>query len=73
MNAAKALMMEETAGDHLATIDWDRGEWADRPGKYSRQHLWVLAGAKLKASDSGALLPAAFRDKVVSARITAWL
>jgi hypothetical protein len=27
MNAAKALMMEEPAGDHLATIDWARGEW----------------------------------------------
>lgn len=64
MNAAKALDMDEPAADHLATIDWARGEWADRPGKYSRQHLWVLAGAKLKASDSGALLPAAFRDKV---------
>ena len=57
--------MEEPAADHLATIDWTRGEWMDRPGKYSRQHMWVLAGAKLKASDSGALLPAAFRDKVV--------
>ncbi len=56
--------MDEPAADHLATIDWQRGEWADRPGKYSRQHQWVLAGAKLKASDSGALLPAAYRDKV---------
>ena len=39
-----------------------RGEWTAAPGKYSRQHLWVLAGAKLKASDSGALLSAAYRD-----------
>jgi hypothetical protein len=41
-----------------------RGEWTAAPGKYSRPHLWVLAGAKLKASDSSALLPAAYRDKV---------
>jgi organic hydroperoxide reductase OsmC/OhrA len=64
MNAVKAKSMEEPAADHLATIDWQRGEWKAAPGKYSRQHLWVLAGAKLKASDSGALLPAAYRDKV---------
>jgi hypothetical protein len=57
------LPTDKPAADHLA-IDWARGEWADRPGKYSRQHLWVLAGAKLKASDSGALLPPAFRDEV---------
>jgi hypothetical protein len=64
MNAVKAKSMEEPAGNHLSTIDWQRGEWTAAPGKYSRQHLWVLAGAKLKASDSGALLPAAYRDKV---------
>ena len=64
MNAVKAKSMKEPTADHLATIDWQRGEWAGALGKYSRQHLWVLAGAKLKASDSGALLPAAYRDKV---------
>jgi hypothetical protein len=64
MNAIKAKSMEEPAADHLATIDWQRGEWKAAPGKYSRQHLWVLAGAKLKAPDSGALLPAVYCDKV---------
>ena len=85
MNAVKAKGMEEPAADHLATIDWQRGEWAAAAGKYSRQHLWVLAGAKLKASDSGALLPAAFRDKaainphnmfvatIASAHMLTWL
>jgi hypothetical protein len=64
MNAVKAKILEEPAADHLSTIDWQRGEWTAAPGQYSRQHLWVLAGAKLKASDCGALLPAAYRDKV---------
>jgi hypothetical protein len=63
MNAVKAKSMEEPAGNHLSTIDWQRGEWTAAPGKYSRQHLWY-SPAKLKASDSGALLPAAYRDKV---------
>jgi organic hydroperoxide reductase OsmC/OhrA len=49
---------------HLVTIDWDRGKWAQSKGKYSREHLWHLAGgAKLKASDSPALLPKGFRDR----------
>lgn len=54
--------MEEPAADHLATIDWQRGAWSDKKGKYSRQHVWVLAGAKLRASESGAVTPAAYRD-----------
>jgi hypothetical protein len=54
--------MEEPAADHLATIDWQRGAWSDKKGKYSRQHLCVLAGTKLKASESGAVLPAGYRD-----------
>ena len=28
MNAVKAKGMEEPPADHLATIDWQRGEWA---------------------------------------------
>ena len=55
--------MEEPVSDHLATIDWQRGAWSDKKGKYSRQHLWVLAGTTLKASESGAVMPAAYRDK----------
>ncbi len=54
--------MEERVADHLATIDWQRGAWSDKKGKYSRQHIWVLAGARLKASESGAVTPAAYRD-----------
>ena len=54
MKAVKAIGMEEPAADHLATIDWQRGAWSDTKGQYSRQHLWVLEGTKLKASESGA-------------------
>ena len=85
MNMAKALPMEEPVSDHLATIDWQRGAWSDKKGKYSRQHLWVLAGATLKASESGAVMPAAYRDKtpidpqnmfvatIASAHMLTWL
>ena len=85
MNAVKAIRMEEPAADHLATIDWQRGAWSDKKGKYSRQHLWVLAGTKLKASESGAVMPAAYRDKtpidphnmfvatIASAHMLTWL
>jgi hypothetical protein len=62
MDGVKAIGMDEPAADHLATIDWQRGAWSHKKGKYSRQHLWVLAGAKLKASESGAVLPAAYRE-----------
>jgi organic hydroperoxide reductase OsmC/OhrA len=78
-------MMDEPAADHLATIDWQRGAWSDKKGKYSRQHTWVLAGTKLKASETGAVTPAAYHDKtpidpynmfvatVASARMLTWL
>jgi hypothetical protein len=46
---------EAPAADHLETIDWRRGAWSDKKVKYSRQHLWVPAGTKLKASESGVL------------------
>ena len=50
---------------HLATIDWQRGKWAGAKRKYSREHLWhLVGGAKLKASDSPAMLPKAFADRV---------
>ena len=45
-NAAQASVMDEPAADHLATIDWQCGAWSDKKGKYSRQHLWALAGAR---------------------------
>jgi organic hydroperoxide reductase OsmC/OhrA len=49
---------------HLATIEWQRGKWTGAKGKYSREHLWHLAGGtKLKASDSPALLPRGFTDR----------
>ena len=85
MNAVKALRMDEPAADHLATIDWQRGAWSDKKGKYSRQHTWVLAGTKLKASENGAVTPAAYHDKtpidpynmfvatVASAHMLTWL
>jgi organic hydroperoxide reductase OsmC/OhrA len=54
-------------------------------GEYSRQHRWVLAGTTLKASESGAVMPAAYRDKtpidpqnvfvatIASAHMLTWL
>jgi organic hydroperoxide reductase OsmC/OhrA len=53
-----------TQSEHLASIAWQRGEWVDFPGKYSREHVWHFAGgAKLKASDSTFLTPQGYRDK----------
>lgn len=53
-----------TESVHLVTIDWTRGKWANAKGKYSREHVWHLAGgAKLKASDSPALVPKGFQDR----------
>src|SRR5665213_2428906 len=48
----------------LATIDWTRGKWSHVKGKYAREHTWHLAGAKLKATDTEAMLPEGFRDKI---------
>ena len=85
MNVVTALRINEPLADHLATIDWQRGAWSDKKGKYSRQHLWVLARAKLKASESGAVMPAAYRDNtpidphnmfvatIASAHMLTWL
>jgi organic hydroperoxide reductase OsmC/OhrA len=54
----------ESEAVHLVTVDWQRGKWAQAKGKYSREHVWhVLGGAKLKASDSPALLPKGFQDR----------
>jgi organic hydroperoxide reductase OsmC/OhrA len=48
---------------HLASIAWERGKWADFPGKYAREHLWHFAGgAKLKASESPFQTPEGYRD-----------
>lgn len=55
--------MEENLGDHLANIDWQRGAWSSKKGKYSRQHTWVLADIKPKASETGAVTPAAYHEK----------
>jgi hypothetical protein len=63
MIPVKAMGMEEPTADHLATIDWQRGAWSDKKGKHSRQHTWVLAGIKLKASETGAVTRAAYHDK----------
>jgi organic hydroperoxide reductase OsmC/OhrA len=85
MNADKAGGMEEPVGDHLATIDWQRGAWSDKKGKYSRQHVWVLGRTTLKATDSGAVVPAGYRDNapidpynmfvatIASAHMLTWL
>jgi organic hydroperoxide reductase OsmC/OhrA len=49
----------------LATIDWTRGKWSQVKGKYAREHTWHLAGGtKFKATDSAAMLPEGFRDKI---------
>jgi len=49
----------------LATIDWTRGKWSNAKGKYSREHTWHLAGGTtLKASDTAAMVPEGYRDKI---------
>jgi organic hydroperoxide reductase OsmC/OhrA len=54
----------ESEAVHLVTVDWQRGKWAQAKGKYSREHVWhLLGGAKLKASDSPALIPKGFHDR----------
>ena len=55
--------MKGPEADHLATIDWRRGAWSDKKGKYSRQHTWLLAGTTLKASETGAVTPPGYHDK----------
>src|ERR1700759_636823 len=55
--------MSEDETIHLASIDWQRGKWADFKGKYSREHTWHFAGGvKIKASDSPLMLPDGYRD-----------
>lgn len=64
MMSANAVVMSDDEQVHLATIEWDRGEWLHAKGKYSREHTWHLSGGgKLKASDSPFFLPAGYRDK----------
>lgn len=47
----------------LTSIAWERGKWADFPGKYPREHLWHFAGgAKFRASESPLLTPEGYRD-----------
>jgi organic hydroperoxide reductase OsmC/OhrA len=49
----------------LATIDWTRGKWSHVKGKYAREHTWHLTvGTKIKASDTDAMLPEGYRDKI---------
>jgi hypothetical protein len=53
---------------HLASIAWERGKWADFPGKYAREHLWYFTGsAKLKASESPYLTPEGYRVPFIRA------
>lgn len=86
MGAAGTQDPEAPEAVHLATIEWQRGKWAGAKGKYSREHLWHVAGGrKLKASDSPALLPRGFADRaavnpenmfvaaVSSAHMLSWL
>jgi organic hydroperoxide reductase OsmC/OhrA len=57
------MMKTQPEAEHLASIAWERGKWADFPGKYPRQHLRHFAsGAKLKASDSPFLTPQGYCD-----------
>src|SRR6202035_1046658 len=69
---------------HLATVDWQCGKWSGVPGKYSREHVWVLPGGlTLKATDP--IAPTAYRDRarldllnafvatVASGHLLAWL
>jgi hypothetical protein len=41
---------------HFATIDGQLGDLSDENCQCSRRHLWALAGTKLKATDSEAVL-----------------
>lgn len=84
MNDGKA---DASGGDeaiHLVTIDWARGKWSGRRGKYAREHVWHFAGRlSLKVSD--ALAPAGYREAarldplksyvatIASAHMLAWL
>lgn len=78
--------MSEPVSQHLATIDWGRGKWLHVRGKYSREHVWYLAGgATLRVSDTWLLLPEGYRDRaqldpeqafvatVASAHMLSWL
>jgi organic hydroperoxide reductase OsmC/OhrA len=86
MQGAIAVVMMEAESEHLASVDWQRGKWADAKGKYSREHTWWLAGgAKFKASDAYFLLPEGYRDgatidpekmfvvTIASAHMLSWL
>jgi hypothetical protein len=44
MQSAIAVVMMEAQSEHLASIDWQRGKWADAKGKYSRERTWWLVG-----------------------------
>jgi hypothetical protein len=41
-------MMTEAQSEHLASIDWQRGKWADAKGKYSREHTLAPQIGKLQ-------------------------
>ncbi len=57
--------MTDPEAIELATIDWTRGKWSHVKGKYAREHTWHLAGGtKLKATDTDAMLPEGYRDKI---------
>ena len=86
MQGAIAVVMMEAESQHLASVDWQRGKWADAKGKYSREHTWwLVGGAKFKASDAAFLLPAGYRDgtkvdpekmfvaTIASAHMLSWL
>jgi hypothetical protein len=38
VQGATTVVMMEAQSEHLASIDWQRGKWADAKGKYSREH-----------------------------------
>jgi iron(II)-dependent oxidoreductase len=48
--------MQMLATDYFATIDWQLGDLSDQNCQCSRWHLLALAGTKLKAADSKAVL-----------------
>jgi organic hydroperoxide reductase OsmC/OhrA len=85
MATAETSGTGEAESVHLVTIEWTRGKWANAKGKYSREHVWHLAGAQLNASDSPALLPKGIYDSaainpenmlvaaIASAHMLSWL
>jgi pimeloyl-ACP methyl ester carboxylesterase len=65
MRGAIACEMVEAQSEHLASIDWQRGKWADAKGRYSQTYLAaptrLLIGEKERLYEPHATLKLAQR------------